>query len=124
MKVRYIWLDSYSHVDEDLICEVTEFMNQYLIYKPKVYKQTYLYNDLNKNEDGTYRISFRYPGSTRGSIQLERINSIKFKILKFNFIYDTSFGEFGIYKRDLEKDIKKYIGEILDFSAVYLNNNR
>ena len=124
MKVRYIWLDSYSHIDEDLICEATEFMNQYLIYKPKVYKQTYLYNDLNKNEDGTYRISFRYPSSTRGSIQLERINSIKFKILKFNFIYDTSFGEFGIYKKDLEKDIEKYIGEILDFSAVYLNNNR
>lgn len=124
MKVRYIWLDSYSHIDEDLICEATEFMNQYLIYKPKVYKQTYLYNDLNKNEDRTYRISFRYPGSTRGSIQLERINSIKFKILKFNFIYDTSFGEFGIYKKDLEKDIEKYIGEILDFSAVYLNNNR
>lgn len=58
----------YKTLDEkygDLVCEVTELMDKYLLYKPKSgFNKTYLYNDLDVFSDScTYRLAFRVPRS-------------------------------------------------------------
>lgn len=123
IEVRYKY-DS-SGYDEDLVCELTEFIDQYLLFsKRNQYMCTYLYNDLTAHStQNLLRIAFRYPGATRGSILLERLDTNKFKIVGVHFIEDNCFYEFGIYDRELEKDIDIYIGRILDFSKVTLVNN-
>lgn len=125
IKVRYKWDTDES---EDLICELTEFFDKYFtsdIKKANVALwKTYLYNDLNKNEDGTYRISFRVPGATRGGLILKRINYNEFQILKIHFIEDTCFGQFQCYDKKLKKDSNQFINKILDFSDVKLINNK
>ena len=63
---------------DELICELTEFMDKYRLAKftekfSKIWV-TYLYNDLDKNEDSTFRIAFRLPGATRGCINLSYVS--------------------------------------------------
>lgn len=124
MKVRYKYETS-----DDLVCELTEFIDEYLIGGKLNYCCTYLYNDLDifSNEENRthnmYQIAFRYPGATRGGIILKRINKNEFEILDFHFNEDVCFGEFKRYKESLKEDIKRYVGSILDFSEVELKNN-
>ena len=61
MKVRYKYLS--ENYDGDLVCELTEFMDQYLLGgKLKSYMCTYLYNDLTIFSKPKYlQIAFRYP---------------------------------------------------------------
>lgn len=122
MKVKYKFDNNLS---DELVCELTRFMDKYLLRKTTTgYFCTYLYNDLDRYiNENAYRIAFRYPGATRGSIKLKRINQNKFKIVDIYFIEETSFEEFGCYNKTLRKKIKKFIGKTLDFSDVKLNNN-
>lgn len=125
IKVRYKWdTDEY----EDLICELTEFFDKYFtsdIKKANVTLwRTYLWNDLDKNDDGTFRISFRVPGATRGGLILKRINYNEFQILNIHFIEDTCFGQFQCYDKKLKEDSNQFINKILDFSDVKLINNK
>lgn len=59
----------------DLVCEVTELMDKYLLYKPKSgFNKTYLYNDLEIFSDScTYRLAFRVPRSHK---RLYRIREV------------------------------------------------
>lgn len=121
IKVRYKY-DSQAP-DGDLVCEITQFMDQYLLHKVD-YICTYLYNDLGFcSTPNLLQIAFRYPGATRGGILLKRLSSHRFEIVGFHFNMDVCFYDFPIYDRELEKDIDKYIGRILDFSGVTLVNN-
>ena len=125
MKVKYLW-DSASKYDNDLVCELTEFMDRYLEYTPKTYIKTYLYNDLNvygKDNNRYYIVAFRYPGATRGGIYLKRIGKDLFEITDIKFNEDVSFGKFSCYKKELKEDVKEFIGRTLDFSEVHLLNN-
>lgn len=119
MVVKYLWYDFKNKLDDDLVCELTAFMDEYLLHKGSFIKKTYIYNDLNKSDDGTYRVAFRVPGATRGGIRLERIDRNKFKIIDFHFYDDVM-----CYREEIKEDVNKYIGEILDFSEVKLNNNK
>ena len=111
-------------LDGDLVCELTEFIDNYILFEKPEYACTYLYNDLGfASTPNLLQIAFRYPGATRGGILLERLSSHKFKIVGFHFNTDMCFYEFAIYKKELEKDIDRYIGRILDFSKVTLVNN-
>ena len=123
IEVRYLWNN--DKPNGDLVCELTEFMDKYLLYKAKTrYCKTYLYNDLGVfSTDELLRIAFRYPGATRGSILLERISYHKFKIVGFQFNMDQCFDEFACYDRALLNDIDDWVGKILDFSNVTLVNN-
>lgn len=123
IEVRYLWNN--DKPNGDLVCELTEFMDKYLLYKTKTqYCRTYLYNDLGVfSTDKLLRIAFRYPGATRGSILLERISSHKFKIAGFQFNMDQCFNEFACYDGALLNDIDDWVGKILDFSKVTLVNN-
>ena len=82
MKVRYRYETS-----DDLVCELTEFMDEYLIGGKLNYCSTYLYNDLDifsnkeNKQHSIYQIAFRYPGATRGGIRLKRLDKSKFEIL-------------------------------------------
>lgn len=121
IQVRYLWNSSYK---DDLVCELTEFMDKYVKHKVE-YMFTYLYNDLGVfSSKNILQIAFRYPGATRGSIILKRIDAKKFEIVGINFHTDCCFSEkFGCYEEKLKDDIDKYIGRVLDFSNVTLVNN-
>lgn len=123
IEVRYKY-NSQSY-DGDLVCSLTQFMDKYLLFpKRNNYMCTYLYNDLTAHStQNLLQIAFRYPGATRGSILLKRLDTNKFKIVGIHFNTDVCFEEFAIYDRELEKDIDIYIGRILDFSKVTLVNN-
>lgn len=123
--IKYKWSneDKYG----DLVCELTEFFDKYILDKNKNYSwyKTYLYNDISVfSNNGYLQIAFRVPGATRGGIQLERIDMNKFKIIDIHFNQDVCFGEFACYKKQLKEDSKQYIGRILDFSKVELLNNK
>ena len=123
--VEYKWSneDKYG----DLVYELTEFFDEYILDKNKTYNwyKTYLYNDISIFSNDEYlQIAFRVPGATRGGIQLERISMDKFKIIGIHFNQDVCFGEFACYKKQLKEDSKQYIGKILDFSKVELLNNK
>lgn len=123
--IKYKWSneDKYG----DLVCELTEFFDKYILDKNKTYSwyKTYLYNDISVFSNDHYlQIAFRVPGATRGSIQLERISMNKFKIIDIHFNQDVCIGEFACYKEQLKEDSKQYIGRILDFSKVELLNNK
>lgn len=123
MKVRYKYEDE---LNDDLVCELTEFMDEHLIGGKLNYCCTYLYNDLDifsDKDNNKYQIAFRYPGATRGGILLKRLEKDLFEIIGIHFNKDVCFGEFAIYKETLRKDIDKFIGQTLDFSEVELRNN-
>lgn len=123
MKVRYKYEDE---LNDDLVCELTEFMDEHLIGDKLNYCCTYLYNDLDifsDKDNNKYQIAFRYPGATRGGILLKRLEKDLFEIIGIHFNKDVCFGEFAIYKETLRKDIDKFIGQTLDFSEVTLINN-
>ena len=123
MKVRYKYEDE---LNDDLVCELTEFMDEHLIGGKLNYCCTYLYNDLDifsDKDNNKYQIAFRYPGATRGGILLKRLGKDLFEIIGIHFNEDVCFGEFARYKETLRKDINKFIGSILDFSDVELMNN-
>lgn len=126
MKVRYRF--SGDKKDGDLVCELTEYMDEYI---PKASKytwyKTYLYNDilLFSEPNDYYQIAFRVPGATRGGIILDRVDNNKFKIRDIHFNTDVAFiSGIGCYKDELKEDIKQFIGCELDFSNVYLVNNK
>lgn len=121
--VRYKW--SSDKKSGDLVCEVTEFMDKYLLWKNKsTYMVTYLYNDLEIfSTNSLLQIAFRYPGATRGGILLKRLDKNRFEIIGFNFNVSVCFDEFAIYDNKLKSDIDKYIGRILNFTEVTLMNN-
>ena len=121
IQVRYLWNSSYK---DDLVCELTEFMDKYVKHKVE-YMFTYLYNDLGVfSSKNILQIAFRYPGATRGSIILKRIDAKKFEIVGINFHTDCCFSEnFGCYNEKLKDDIDSFIGRVLDFSDVILINN-
>lgn len=124
MVVRYKF-DS-NGPDGDLVCAVTEFMDDYLLCgrNARDYCCTYLYNDLTAHSSpNLLQIAFRYPGATRGTFILKRLSSHRFQIMGIYFNYDMCFGDYAIYDRELEKDIDLFIGKILDFSKVTLVNN-
>lgn len=124
MLVRYKFNDSDDKYG-DLVCELTEFFDKYDLNNMSYeWFKTYLYNDLDVFSDkDILQIAFRKPGATRGGIQLERIDSNKFRIKSIHFNEDVCFGEFACYDEKLREASKKYIGEILDFSDVKLMNN-
>lgn len=121
--VRYKWDNDKK--SGDLVCEVTEFMDKYLLWGNKsTYMNTYLYNDLEIfSTNSLLQIAFRYPGATRGGILLKRLDKNRFEIIGFNFNVNECFGEFAIYDDKLKSDIDIYIGRILNFTEVTLMNN-
>lgn len=130
--VRYRWeygianaLDN-SALGKDLVCELTEFIDTYLFWSKKMsFACTYLYNDLDVfSTNSLLQIAFRYPGATRGGILLKRLDENRFEITGINFNVDVCFEQYAIYKKELKKDIDKYIGRILNFSKVKLINNK
>ena len=121
--VRYKWDNDKK--SGDLVCEVTEFMDKYLLWGNKsTYMNTYLYNDLEIfSTNSLLQIAFRYPGATRGGILLKRLDKNRFEIIGFNFNVNECFDEFAIYDKKLKSDIDEYIGKVLNFSEVTLINN-
>lgn len=117
-----------DHINNDLVCDLTEFFDLFLVSKIKKNNKliwgTYLFNDLVQDDDGTLHISFRVPGATRGSLKLERINKNQFRIKDIYFIEDVCFGQFQCYEESLRERSKQYIDRILDFSNVVLGNNK
>lgn len=111
----------------DLVCDLTRFMDNYLIGRKKdiKYMCTYLHNDLGElSTENLLKIAFRYPGATRGSILLKRLDSHKFEIIGFGFNTDVCFGDvLSCYDKQLSNDIDSWIGKVLDFSKVTLVNN-
>lgn len=63
IKVRYRYnTDKY----DELVCEITEFMDKYLIRSTDLYK-TYLNNDIGVlSKQGFLQIAFRVPRSYKG----------------------------------------------------------
>lgn len=126
----------YSHpsINDDLVCELTEFFDTYIHKNQRSYTwyKTYLYNDLSVYTDTvsihepqqhqkTYMIPFRVPGATRGGLLLTKVAEHQYKIESIDFITETSFSEkFGCYDDALLLDSKRYIGRVLDFSQVTL----
>lgn len=127
IKVEYLYDNGYR--DEDLVCELTRFMDKYLVDAKRniPYLCTYLYNDLGIfSTKNLLRIAFRYPGATRGSILLKRLDSHKFEIVGFGFNSDVCFGDdidICCYDKKLSNDIDIWVGKVLDFSNVTLVNN-
>ena len=132
IEVKYKYIKSNN---TDLICELTEFFDKYLIKDHAAeYYRTYLWNDLldtkpdivypELKDKKLYLISFRVPGATRGSLEIIRLNENQFRIYKIHFYNDTSFGKFKCYDLRLKNDSKIYLGSILDFSNVELRNNK
>ena len=120
--VNYKWHN--RDLAGDLVCELTEFIDNYLLFKKPDCAFTCLYNDLGcYSSPGLLQIAFRYPGATRGGILLKRLSSHRFEIVGVHFNTDVCFDEFAIYDKQLEQDIDRYIGRILDFSKVRLVNN-
>lgn len=120
--VQYKW--NFEDPNGDLVCTLTKFMDLYLLREIKKCDifRTYLYNDLNQFEDNSLTIAFRVPGATRGHIELERVNNQQFRIKEFIF-YDSCEGEFACYDPSIRLHVKDFIGDILDFSHVHLQNN-
>ena len=113
--------------EDDLICELTEFMDNYIDFKDVYHGyKTYIYNDILtfSNPDKYYQVAFRVPGATRGGIRLHKLGNHLYKIIEIHFNSDSSFGEFGCYNKSILSDIEKYIGKVLDFSNVYLVGDR
>ena len=119
--VRYKFTKEY----DDLVCDVTEFMDNYLLGLRQGNKMfcTYIYNDLMLFSENILQLAFRVPGATRGSFLLKRLSTNKFKIVGFHFNKDVSFGEFACYDSKLQEDIDKYMNSVLNFSNVELKNN-
>lgn len=97
--------------------EITDFIDKYITgYHKNIHNnmkhvfRTYLYP---ANRYGNeLLISFRYPGATRGHIELDKNNIIK----DIKFYSDTCFGEGNLdqlYDRKIEEDIKQFIGQEL-----------
>lgn len=107
---------------DDLVCEITDFMDKYILFNnlEKNIKYSYIYNDLSTFSTKTRkRVIFRAFGASRGCIYIKRVTNFKYKILDIKF-NETSFSAgIGCYDKNLKKDIKKYIGYILDFSNIY-----
>ena len=122
--VGYKW--SKDDVFGDLTCELTEYFDKFIPNrKQHSWYKTYLYNDIDIFSDRPlYRIAFRVPGATRGSIELERVNLNQFIIMDIHFHEDTCFGNIGCYDKAIIKASQKYIGKMLDFSNVKLLNNK
>lgn len=109
--------------EDDLICSLTEFMDEYITVKDRYYGfKTYIYNDilLFSKPQHYYQVAFRVPGATRGGIRLEKINDNLYKILEIHFNEDSSFGDIGCYDKSILQDIERFVGSTLDFSQVYL----
>ena len=125
IKVEYLYDNGCR--DGDLVCELTRFMDKYLVGKKKniSYLCTYLYNDLGIfSTKNLLRIAFRYPGATRGSILLKRLDRHKVEIVGFGFNLDVCFGDvLCCYDKKLSDDIDVWVGKVLDFSNVTLVNN-
>lgn len=121
--VEYKWNDGDEY--GDLVCDVTKFMDNYILHKTShSYHYTYLYNDLlHLSTKNLLQIAFRYPGATRGSIILKRLDTNKFEIVGYHYNMDVCFDEFGVYDRQMIDDMDIYVGSILDFSNVKLMNN-
>ena len=65
IKVRYKYDN--GDKDGDLVCELTEFMDNYLIGGKLNYCCTYLYNDIGSYSFPNFlQIAFRYPRSYKG----------------------------------------------------------
>lgn len=117
--VRYLYAD-------DLVCELTEYFDTFVKNKSSLtYCKTYLYNDIAIfSNENLLRIAFRYPGATRGSILLKRLDKNRFEIQGFQFNTDVCFGsDIGCYDESLKDNVDKWVGRILDFSQVELINN-
>ena len=125
IQVKYL----YNNGDRrgDLVCDLTRFIDNYLVGRKKdiPYMCTYLHNDLAVfSTKNLLKIAFRYPGATRGSILLKRLDSHKFEIVGFGFNTDVCFGDvLSCYDKSLSSDIDSWIGKVLDFSKVTLVNN-
>jgi hypothetical protein len=136
MVVRYKYSD--TKINDDLVCDLTEFMDKYINVEFKTdwsrcWYKTYLYNDLSVYTDTicandpdthhlTYIIPFRVPGATRGGVILTKLNQTQYKIETIEYITETCFSEkFGCYSDQLVLDAKCFNGKILDFKEVKLN---
>lgn len=97
--------------------EITDFMDKYITdYHKKIHNnmkyvfRTYLYPANRYGNENL--ISFRYPGATRGHIEIDKNNIIK----NIKFYSNTCFGEGNLdplYDRKIEDDIKIFIGQTL-----------
>lgn len=120
MKVKYMYESDKS---SDLVCELTEFMDTFLIdrLKDHMWMKTYLWESI---DDGK-RIAFRVPGATRGCLDLEKKSENIYRIINIHFYNDTCFGKnphtLECYKTEVVEGVEKYIGQELDFSEVKLN---
>lgn len=110
----------YKKYEDEYCGEITEFIDKYIIgYHKSIHDnmkhvfRTYLY--LTNKCEGQKLVSFRYPGATRGHIELDKNNIIK----DIRFYSDTCFGESNLdplYDRKIEEDIKRFIGQELIFN--------
>ena len=80
IKIRYKF--NTSDKKGDLVCELTEFMDSYIIADKcqNTWYKTYLYNDLDLFSSNSYQIAFRVPRCYK------RWNIIK--KIKSEYIYD------------------------------------
>ena len=74
IKVKYKWNNGDKY--DDLVCELTEFMDKYLLndkYDSSLFR-TYLYNDIGVySSNKLLQISFRVPRSNYGVITIKKI---------------------------------------------------
>lgn len=102
MKELITKVDEYIHLTNDL----TREMDSYLIPKLKEIKEqkgfgaTYFYDTPFEN-----KWLFRYPGATRGNVEVDNNMIIK-KITLYNDGYHTD----GIYEPKVRECFEKYIG--------------
>lgn len=120
IKVRY----KYRNLSKtELVCDLTTFIDKYVILQPTIdYSyQTYIYNDIELfSTKHLKRMVLRAFGATRGVIGLKQLQPNMYAIDRIK-IYDSSFSiSLGCYKKELQNELKKFKGCILDFSSIQL----
>lgn len=71
-----------------------------------------------ENYNGNIASTFRYPGATRGHINLKKISNTEYEIINFVFYNDTCFSDsIGCYDQKIETDVEEFIGDILVFPS-------
>ncbi len=106
-----------NYDDIHYTCKITEFIDKYILkqYDDEFQNwnfRTYLWGlEENQSFKGS---AFRWPGATRGYIELDKDNII----INIVFYPDTCFGTerlSPLYDRKVEEDIKIFIGKKLVF---------
>lgn len=103
MRILETKIDEYIHHTNDL----TREMDSYVTMNVSSFN-TYIYDAKNDNGD-FYSYAIRYPGATRGHIELNEEN-----IITNIKLYDSTK---DIYRKEVEDILKKYIGMKLSVSS-------